>query len=72
MQAILPESLREGAPVGFAATGHIGKLPPFPFTIQPHQVLAHVNLNEEYLPFKNTIGQLFLDVSLFMIPSTSA
>ncbi|KAE9409111.1 hypothetical protein BT96DRAFT_1089862 [Gymnopus androsaceus JB14] len=45
LQAILPESLRKGAPVGFAATGHI----------------AHVNLNDEYLPFKNTIGQLFLD-----------
>ncbi|KIK70621.1 hypothetical protein GYMLUDRAFT_65841 [Collybiopsis luxurians FD-317 M1] len=45
LQAILPESLREGAPVGFAATGHI----------------AHVNLNDEYLPFKKTIGQLFLD-----------
>lgn len=25
MQAILPEKLREGAPVGFAAIGHIGK-----------------------------------------------
>ncbi|KAF8832020.1 hypothetical protein HHX47_DHR1001033 [Lentinula edodes] len=24
LQAILPEELREGAPVGFAATGHIG------------------------------------------------
>ncbi|KAJ4485747.1 Met-10+ like-protein-domain-containing protein [Lentinula aciculospora] len=45
LQAILPEKLREGAPVGFAATGHI----------------AHVNLNDEYLPYKKTIGQLFLD-----------
>ncbi|KAJ3829391.1 Met-10+ like-protein-domain-containing protein [Lentinula raphanica] len=45
LQAILPEQLREGAPVGFAATGHI----------------AHVNLNDEYIPYKKTIGQLFLD-----------
>ncbi|KAJ4002268.1 Met-10+ like-protein-domain-containing protein [Lentinula boryana] len=45
LQAILPEELREGAPVGFAATGHV----------------AHVNLNDEYLPYKKTIGQLFLD-----------
>ncbi|KAJ3855274.1 Met-10+ like-protein-domain-containing protein [Lentinula lateritia] len=45
LQAILPEVLREGAPVGFAATGHI----------------AHVNLNDDYLSYKNTIGQLFLD-----------
>ncbi|GAV98782.1 trna methyltransferase trm5 [Lentinula edodes] len=45
LQAILPEELREGAPVGFAATGHI----------------AHVNLNDDYLSYKKTIGQLFLD-----------
>ena len=26
LHALLPESLREGSPTGFAATGHIGKL----------------------------------------------
>ncbi|KAF9270710.1 hypothetical protein L218DRAFT_914991 [Marasmius fiardii PR-910] len=45
LQAILPENLRDGAPTGFAATGHI----------------AHMNLNEEYLPYKHVIGQVFLD-----------
>ncbi|KDR85743.1 hypothetical protein GALMADRAFT_234802 [Galerina marginata CBS 339.88] len=45
LQVFLPEELREGAPVGFAMTGHI----------------AHVNLNNEYLPFKHIIGQLILD-----------
>ncbi|TFK41832.1 S-adenosyl-L-methionine-dependent methyltransferase [Crucibulum laeve] len=45
LQAFLPEELREGAPTGFAMTGHI----------------AHVNLNDEYLPYKHIIGQLILD-----------
>ncbi|KAF9469806.1 Met-10+ like-protein-domain-containing protein [Collybia nuda] len=45
LQVILPEELREGSPTGFAATGHI----------------AHINLNDEYLPYKYIIGQLILD-----------
>ncbi|KAF8204026.1 Met-10+ like-protein-domain-containing protein [Pholiota molesta] len=45
LHAFLPEELREGAPTGFAMTGHI----------------AHVNLNDEYLPYKHVIGQLILD-----------
>ncbi|KAF9531940.1 hypothetical protein CPB83DRAFT_808080 [Crepidotus variabilis] len=45
LHAFLPEELREGAPTGFAMTGHI----------------AHVNLNDEYLPYKHIIGQLILD-----------
>ncbi|KAJ7597397.1 Met-10+ like-protein-domain-containing protein [Mycena floridula] len=45
LHAILPEHLREEAPVGFAAIGHI----------------AHMNLNEDYLPYKHVIGQVFLD-----------
>ncbi|KAF8910145.1 Met-10+ like-protein-domain-containing protein [Gymnopilus junonius] len=45
LHAFLPPELREGAPTGFAMTGHI----------------AHVNLNNEYLPYKHVIGQLILD-----------
>ncbi|KAF9015682.1 S-adenosyl-L-methionine-dependent methyltransferase [Cyathus striatus] len=45
LQSFLPENLREGSPTGFAMTGH----------------LAHVNLNEEYLPYKHIIGQLIMD-----------
>ncbi|KAJ7293053.1 Met-10+ like-protein-domain-containing protein [Mycena rebaudengoi] len=45
IQAILPETLRERSPAGFAITGHI----------------AHVNLNDEYLPYKHIIGQILLD-----------
>ncbi|KAH6917030.1 hypothetical protein BKA70DRAFT_1251174 [Coprinopsis sp. MPI-PUGE-AT-0042] len=45
LHAFLPEELREGAPSGFAMVGHI----------------AHLNLNEEYLPYKHIIGQVILD-----------
>ncbi|KAK0466351.1 Met-10+ like-protein-domain-containing protein [Desarmillaria tabescens] len=45
LAAVLPEELVEGSPVGFAATGHV----------------AHFNLNDEYLPYKYAIGQVFLD-----------
>ncbi|KDQ63114.1 hypothetical protein JAAARDRAFT_53342 [Jaapia argillacea MUCL 33604] len=45
LQAILPEDLLDGSPTGFACTGH----------------LAHMNLNDEYLPFKHIIGQVILD-----------
>ncbi|KAJ7631240.1 Met-10+ like-protein-domain-containing protein [Roridomyces roridus] len=48
IQAILPESLRERSPAGFAMTGHI----------------AHINLKEEYLPYKYLIGQIILDKNL--------
>lgn len=45
LQAFLPPDLRERSPTGFAMTGHI----------------AHVNLNDEYLPYKHIIGQLILE-----------
>ncbi|KAL0951633.1 hypothetical protein HGRIS_008313 [Hohenbuehelia grisea] len=45
LQAILPEELCDGSPTGFAITGHI----------------AHMNLNDEYLPYKHIIGQVVLD-----------
>ncbi|KAJ8523330.1 hypothetical protein ONZ45_g246 [Pleurotus djamor] len=45
LQAVLPEELCDGSPTGFAMTGHI----------------AHMNLLEEYLPYKHLIGQVILD-----------
>ncbi|KAI0308271.1 Met-10+ like-protein-domain-containing protein [Multifurca ochricompacta] len=45
LHAILPEELLDGSPTGFSVTGH----------------LAHINLNDEYLPYKYIIGQVILD-----------
>jgi len=45
LHAILPEELCDGSPSGFSITGHI----------------AHMNLNEKYLPYKHIIGQVVLD-----------
>ncbi|KAI6136397.1 Met-10+ like-protein-domain-containing protein [Pisolithus sp. B1] len=45
LQAVLPEELLSGSPTGFSVTGHI----------------AHLNLNEEYLPYKKIIGKVILD-----------
>ncbi|KAG8939646.1 tRNA(m(1)G37)methyltransferase [Tulasnella sp. 424] len=46
IQSVLPyELVADGAPASFAATGHI----------------AHLNLRDEYLPYKHLIGQIVLD-----------
>lgn len=45
LAAILPESLLDEIPTGFTVVGHI----------------AHLNLRDEYLPYKAIIGQIILD-----------
>ncbi|OCH89560.1 hypothetical protein OBBRIDRAFT_732408 [Obba rivulosa] len=45
LQSVLPEHLVEAHPAGYALVGHI----------------AHLNINEEYLPYKRLIGQVILD-----------
>jgi tRNA (guanine37-N1)-methyltransferase len=45
INSILPEDLCDGSPTGFSITGHI----------------AHMNLNQEYLPYKHLIGQIIMD-----------
>jgi tRNA (guanine37-N1)-methyltransferase len=45
LSALLPEGLPEGTPTSFTTTGHI----------------AHVNLRDEYLPYRFIIGQVLLE-----------
>ena len=61
--AILPEDVINGAPSGFAATGHIGELSLLTLKVSLYPAVAHLNLNDEYLPYKHLIGQVLLDVS---------
>lgn len=67
LQAILPEELCNESPTGFSITGHLGRL--FIVTRDsawpPHLCIpAHLNLNNEYLPYKHIIGQVILDVCI--------
>jgi len=68
MQRVLPTELREGAPSGFAITGHIGKLFHSTFPLISTDPSAHVNLLPDYLPYKYLIGQLILDVGILNVP----
>lgn len=45
IKSILPEELLDEVPSGFTITGHI----------------AHMNLRERYLPYKNLIGEIVVD-----------
>lgn len=72
LSAILPEELVNGAPSGFTATGHIGTCcilvlgPEDSPKDCPMVVSAHLNLNNEYLPYKRIIGQVILDVCAYI------
>lgn len=45
MKAILPEESQDEIPVGFSIVGHV----------------AHLNLREQYLPYKHLIAQVLMD-----------
>lgn len=45
LESVLPEELLDEIPTGFTVVGHI----------------AHLNLRDEYLPYKHLIGQVILD-----------
>ena len=65
LHVFLPQELREGAPTGFSMIGHIGM--PSHLVLIPELTVstAHINLNDEYLPYKHIIGQLIMDVGDF-------
>jgi tRNA (guanine37-N1)-methyltransferase len=68
LHATLPEELLEDAPAAFTITGHIGVYNSLSLTRMlligrvRLWITAHLNLREEYLPYKYLIGQVVLDV----------
>ena len=65
LRSILPEDLLHDVPSAFTVSGHLGAFslhgsrPCVKFT----RTLVHMNLREEYLPYKHLIGQVILEVS---------
>ena len=65
LNAILPDVGAEDPPSSFTQTGHIGE---FSYLLLHGQCSStgHVNLRDEWLPYKHLIGQVILDVSGFI------
>ncbi|KAJ2956762.1 hypothetical protein NQZ79_g7433 [Umbelopsis isabellina] len=68
LRAIIPEELPE-VPSAFTAVGHIGEycldwLSTAYAYLTYNQLSAHMNLREEYLPWKKVIGQVILDMEV--------
>lgn len=64
ISAILPADEIEDIPSSFTLTGHIGKCLLGVSYGRYLSMTGHINLREEWLPYKNLIGQVILDVSL--------
>lgn len=62
MGAIIPECERDELPTGFSIVGHVGRVPEVftPTSINANRI-AHLNLRDQYLPFKNLIATVLLD-----------
>lgn len=62
MKSILPEELHDEIPVGFNTAGHVGRSRTHSFLAAVSDGnQAHLNLREQYLPYKSVIAQVLLD-----------
>src|ERR1700723_2829798 len=60
--SILPEDALTEIPVGFTEVGHVCKFLPLAQTyIQMLTGTVHLNLREQYLPYKHLIAEILLD-----------
>lgn len=64
LHAILPTTVDEDIPTAFTVTGHIGASASHRYRLTTESIpsIAHLNLREEWLPYKELIGQVILDV----------
>jgi tRNA (guanine37-N1)-methyltransferase len=73
LRAVLPPELGEGSPTAFSINGHIGRPENLDskniwFSPQLLHPKAHMNLRDEYLPYRFLIGQVILDVCNLYLP----
>jgi tRNA (guanine37-N1)-methyltransferase len=62
MRSILPEELHDEIPVGFNTAGHVGKAPLWYVKGGSQLIrLAHLNLRDQYLPYKKIIADVIID-----------
>ncbi len=63
LEAALPEfdADEKETPAGFALLGHVGRPRPPVYLGRTLILLAHLNLREQYLPYRHLIGQVLLD-----------
>jgi tRNA (guanine37-N1)-methyltransferase len=62
MKSILPEELHEEIPSGFNTVGHVGMFLSSCLTDSAYaNKTAHLNIRDQYLPYKNIIAQVLLD-----------
>jgi tRNA (guanine37-N1)-methyltransferase len=64
MSAIVPYDKQDEFPTGFTIVGHVGtRFLRFPFTMLHSTELsqAHLNLREQYFPYKHLIASVLLD-----------
>ncbi|KAF3906091.1 hypothetical protein ABW21_db0208413 [Orbilia brochopaga] len=67
LKSILPTDYLEGVQHGFTVTGHIGGFPtpmshyPPSHTYNIWSPIAHLNIRDQYIPYKHIIAQIILD-----------
>lgn len=62
MDAILPEGEQDELPSGFSTVGHVGRVSKaLVTTCTGTNSTAHLNLREQYLPYKDLIATVLLD-----------
>jgi tRNA (guanine37-N1)-methyltransferase len=61
MTGLLPEDALGEIPVGFSIAGHVGTGSRFVRKVFANLPTAHLNLREQYLPYKKVIAEVIVD-----------
>lgn len=61
ISSILPQSVEDELPTGFTIVGHIGENDNLARRLLNNRIAAHLNLREQFLPYKELIAQVIMD-----------